>query len=182
RDWSPDVCSSDLLPGGRAVRRAADRRRAVDADRPAAPQRAGSRLRGDHRRRLLGGHAGRRPRRGRDRPVRQRPAGRHRRPGRRRLLCGGVGPGAPAVLRYFLRRWGYSMRIGAALRPYRERESEVAPMRRNKHNGKGRVRALLVLCAVVFALFLVRLAWMQFAMAGYYAEKVAEASTTRYSY
>ena len=55
-------------------------------------------------------------------------------------------------------------------------------MRRNKHNGKGRVRALLVLCAVVFALFLVRLAWMQFAMAGYYAEKVAEASTTRYSY
>ena len=55
-------------------------------------------------------------------------------------------------------------------------------MRRNKHNGKGRVRALLVLCAVVFALFLVRLAWMQFAMAGYYDEKVAEASTTRYSY
>ena len=54
--------------------------------------------------------------------------------------------------------------------------------RGNRHSGKGRVVALLVLCALVFAVFLGRLAWMQFAMADHYAQKVAEASTTRYSY
>ena len=48
--------------------------------------------------------------------------------------------------------------------------------------GKGRVTALLVVCAVVFGIFLVRLAWMQFVQADYYAQRVAEASTTRYSY
>lgn len=52
----------------------------------------------------------------------------------------------------------------------------------NKRGGKGRVTALLVLCAVVFGLFLARLAWMQFVQADYYAQRVAEASTTRYSY
>ncbi len=52
----------------------------------------------------------------------------------------------------------------------------------NKRGGKGRVTALLVLCAVVFGLFLVRLVWMQFVQADYYAQRVAEASTTRYSY
>lgn len=52
----------------------------------------------------------------------------------------------------------------------------------NKRGGKGRVTALLVLCTVVFGLFLARLAWMQFVQADYYAQRVAEASTTRYSY
>ena len=51
-----------------------------------------------------------------------------------------------------------------------------------KRGGKGRVTALLVLCAVVFGIFLVRLAWMQFVQADYYAQRVAEASTTRYTY
>ena len=51
-----------------------------------------------------------------------------------------------------------------------------------KRGGKGRVTALLVLCAVVFGIFLVRLAWMQFVQADYYARRVAEASTTRYTY
>ena len=55
-------------------------------------------------------------------------------------------------------------------------------MHRNNPNGKSRVRVLLILCAVVFGLFLARLAWMQFAMADHYAQKVAEASTTRYRY
>ena len=44
-----------------------------------------------------------------------------------------------------------------------------------------RVVVLAVLCAAVFALFLARLAWMQFAMADHYAQKVAELSTTRYT-
>lgn len=55
-------------------------------------------------------------------------------------------------------------------------------MHRNNRNGKGRVVVLLVVCALVFGAFLARLAWMQFAMADYYAQKVTEASTTRYSY
>ena len=41
-----------------------------------------------------------------------------------------------------------------------------------KKNGKRRVWVLLVLCAVVFAVFLARLVWMQFIMADHYAEKV----------
>ena len=55
-------------------------------------------------------------------------------------------------------------------------------MHRNNPNGKSRVRVLLILCAVVFGLFLARLAWMQFAMADHYAQKVAEVSNTRDRY
>ena len=50
-----------------------------------------------------------------------------------------------------------------------------------KKNGKRRVWVLLVLCAVVFAVFLARLVWMQFIMADHYAEKVREAGQTSYS-
>ena len=45
-----------------------------------------------------------------------------------------------------------------------------------KKNGKRRVWVLLVLCAVVFAVFLARLVWMQFIMADHYAEKVRDAA------
>ena len=44
-----------------------------------------------------------------------------------------------------------------------------------------RVVVLAVLCAAVFALFLARLAWMQFAMADHYAQKMAEASSASYT-
>lgn len=47
--------------------------------------------------------------------------------------------------------------------------------------GRGRVAVLLVLCCVVFVAFFARLAWMQFAMADHYAEKVAEASSASYT-
>ena len=40
---------------------------------------------------------------------------------------------------------------------------------------------LLVLCCAVFALFLARLAWLQFAMADHYAQKMAEASSASYT-
>ena len=49
-----------------------------------------------------------------------------------------------------------------------------------KQPGKGRLAALAVVCAAVFALFAARLGWMQFAMAAHYAEKVAEAGQVRY--
>ena len=56
-------------------------------------------------------------------------------------------------------------------------------MKRHDHpNGKTRVRILLAVCAVVFGLFLARLAWMQFVMADHYAQKVAEASSASYRY
>lgn len=51
---------------------------------------------------------------------------------------------------------------------------------RGKQPGKGRLTVLLVVCLAVFALFVGRLAWMQFAQADYYAEKVAQASQTTY--
>lgn len=46
--------------------------------------------------------------------------------------------------------------------------------------GKGRLAALAALCAAAFLMFAARLAWMQFAMAGHYAEKAAEAGQVRY--
>ena len=51
-----------------------------------------------------------------------------------------------------------------------------------KHRPPSRMRlaVLLAVCAAVFVLFAVRLAWMQFAMADHYAEKVAQASQTSY--
>ena len=55
-------------------------------------------------------------------------------------------------------------------------------MKKPNRSGKSRVIILLVLCALVFGLFLARLIWMQFVQADYYAQKVAQASTTRYSY
>ena len=51
----------------------------------------------------------------------------------------------------------------------------------DRSQGRGRVAALLVLCCVVFLAFFARLAWMQFAMADHYAEKVAEASSASYT-
>ena len=51
----------------------------------------------------------------------------------------------------------------------------------DRPQGCGRVAALLVLCCVVFLAFFARLAWMQFAMADHYAEKVAEASSASYT-
>ena len=55
-------------------------------------------------------------------------------------------------------------------------------MKKPNRSGKSRVIILLMLCALVFGLFLARLIWMQFVQADYYAQKVAQASTTRYSY
>ena len=53
--------------------------------------------------------------------------------------------------------------------------------RRRSTPSKKRLTVLLVLCGAVFVLFAVRLAWMQFAMADHYAQKVTEASQTRYT-
>ena len=50
------------------------------------------------------------------------------------------------------------------------------------HNGKGRIIVLLVLCAAMFAAYLGRLAWMQFAMADLYAEKAHAAASASYTY
>lgn len=50
-----------------------------------------------------------------------------------------------------------------------------------KPSGKGRVLALFVLCTVVFGIFVVRLAYLQFLRADYYADKVAQASSTRHT-
>lgn len=47
--------------------------------------------------------------------------------------------------------------------------------------GKGRVLVLLMLCTVVFGIFIARLAYLQFYRADYYAEKVAKASSTRHT-
>ena len=44
-----------------------------------------------------------------------------------------------------------------------------------------RIVVLAVLCAAVFALFLARLAWMQFAMAEHYAQKAQELATAQYT-
>ena len=46
---------------------------------------------------------------------------------------------------------------------------------RKKHRRRARVAVLMALCAVVFAAFFARLAWMQFPMADHYAEKAAAA-------
>ena len=46
--------------------------------------------------------------------------------------------------------------------------------------GKGRLTALAVVCGAVFALFALRLGWMQFLQADHYARRVAELSQTRY--
>lgn len=50
-----------------------------------------------------------------------------------------------------------------------------------RKRGHGRVAVLMALCGVVFVAFFARLAWMQFAMADHYAEKVAEASSASYT-
>ena len=52
--------------------------------------------------------------------------------------------------------------------------------RNHKRPSRMRLGVLLAVCGAVFVLFAVRLAWMQFAMAGHYAEKVAQASQTSY--
>lgn len=52
--------------------------------------------------------------------------------------------------------------------------------RRRNSPSKKRLTVLLVICGAVFVLFAVRLAWMQFAMADHYAQKVAEANQTSY--
>lgn len=51
-----------------------------------------------------------------------------------------------------------------------------------KHKRPSRLRlgVLLAVCASIFVLFALRLAWMQIAMAEHYAEKVAQASQTSY--
>ena len=46
--------------------------------------------------------------------------------------------------------------------------------------GKGRLTALAVVCGAVFALFALRLGWMQFLQADHYARLAAELSQTRY--
>ena len=51
----------------------------------------------------------------------------------------------------------------------------------SSHKARRRVMVLLVLCCAVFALFLARLAWLQFAMADHYAQKMAEASSASYT-
>lgn len=57
----------------------------------------------------------------------------------------------------------------------------MAKQKDDRTQGRGRVAVLLVLCCVVFVAFFARLAWMQFAMADHYAEKVAEASSASYT-
>ena len=54
-------------------------------------------------------------------------------------------------------------------------------MRDHKKSRRIRVAVLAVLCGAVFAAFFARLAWMQFAMADYYADKVAQASSASYT-
>ena len=55
------------------------------------------------------------------------------------------------------------------------------PQSTRRRKARRRVMALLVLCCAVFALFLARLAWLQFAMADHYAQKMAEASSASYT-
>ena len=53
--------------------------------------------------------------------------------------------------------------------------------RKNAHRRRLRVAVLAVVCGAVFAAFVARLAWMQFARADYYADKAAEASSASYT-
>ena len=55
------------------------------------------------------------------------------------------------------------------------------PQNTRRRKARRRVMVLLVLCCAVFALFLARLAWLQFAMADHYAHKLAEASSASYT-
>lgn len=55
------------------------------------------------------------------------------------------------------------------------------PQNSRRRRARRRVVVLLVLCCAVFALFLARLAWLQFAMADHYAQKMAEASSASYT-
>ena len=55
------------------------------------------------------------------------------------------------------------------------------PQGTRRRKARRRVMVLLVLCCAVFALFLARLAWLQFAMADHYAQKMAEASSDSYT-
>ena len=55
------------------------------------------------------------------------------------------------------------------------------PQSTRRRKARRRVMVLLVLCCAVFALFLARLAWLQFAMADHYARKMAEASSASYT-
>ena len=55
------------------------------------------------------------------------------------------------------------------------------PQSTRRRKARRRVVVLLVLCCAVFALFLARLAWLQFAMADHYAQKAAEASSASYT-
>ena len=55
------------------------------------------------------------------------------------------------------------------------------PQSTRRRKARRRVMVLLVLCCAVFALFLARLAWLQFAMADHYAQKMAEASSASYA-
>lgn len=57
----------------------------------------------------------------------------------------------------------------------------MAKRQTGRATGRGRIAVLLVLCCIVFVLFFARLAWMQFAMADHYAEKLAEASSASYT-
>ena len=57
----------------------------------------------------------------------------------------------------------------------------MAKRQTGRATGRGRIAVLLVLCCTVFVLFFARLAWMQFAMADHYAEKLAEASSASYT-
>ena len=55
------------------------------------------------------------------------------------------------------------------------------PQSTRRRKARRLVMVLLVLCCAVFALFLARLAWLQFAMADHYAQKMAEASSASYT-
>ncbi len=55
------------------------------------------------------------------------------------------------------------------------------PQSTRRRKARRRVVVLLVLCCAVFALFLARLAWLQFTMADHYAQKMAEASSASYT-
>ena len=55
------------------------------------------------------------------------------------------------------------------------------PQSTRRRKARRRVMVLLVLCCAVFALFLARLAWLQFAMADHYAQKMAEAGSASYT-
>ena len=55
------------------------------------------------------------------------------------------------------------------------------PQSTRRRKARRRVMVLLVLCCAVFALFLARLAWLQFTMADHYAQEMAEASSASYT-